>query len=56
MCFPGFAGGGLIATGIGYYVEIEFSSAAGLVVFLTLFFAKMPIGFRPPAAHSNLPG
>jgi hypothetical protein len=26
--------GALIATGIGYYVEIEFSSAASLIVFL----------------------
>ncbi len=32
--------GALIATGIGYYVEIEFSSAASLVVFLALFFAN----------------
>jgi ABC-type spermidine/putrescine transport system permease subunit I len=32
--------GGLIATAVGYYVEIEFSSAASLVVFLTLFFAN----------------
>jgi hypothetical protein len=32
--------GALIAIGIGYYVEIEFSSAASLVVFLALFFAN----------------
>jgi len=32
--------GGLIATGIGYYVEIEFSSTASLAVFLALFFAN----------------
>jgi len=32
--------GGLIATAVGYYVEIEFSPAASLVVFLTLFFAN----------------
>jgi hypothetical protein len=32
--------GALIATGIGYYVEIEFSSAASLVVFLALFFTN----------------
>jgi len=32
--------GGLIATGIGYYVEIEFSSTASLVVFLALFFTN----------------
>jgi hypothetical protein len=32
--------GALIATAIGYYVEIEFSSAASLVVFLALFFAN----------------
>ena len=32
--------GGLIATAVGYYVEVEFSPAASLVVFLTLFFAN----------------
>jgi hypothetical protein len=32
--------GTLIASGIGYFVEIEFSSAASLVVFLALFFAN----------------
>jgi hypothetical protein len=32
--------GALIATGIGYYVEIEFSSATSLLVFLPLFFAN----------------
>jgi hypothetical protein len=32
--------GGLIATGIGYYVEVEISSTASLVVFLSLFFAN----------------
>ena len=37
--------GGLIATGIGYYVEIEFSSAASLVVFLALFFANFVVSW-----------
>jgi hypothetical protein len=37
--------GDLIATGIGYYVEIEFSSAASLVVFLALFFANFVVSW-----------
>jgi len=37
--------GALIATGIGYYVEIEFSSAASLVVFLALFFANFVVSW-----------
>jgi hypothetical protein len=37
--------GALIATGIGYYVEIEFSSAAGLIVFLALFFANFVVSW-----------
>jgi hypothetical protein len=37
--------GGLIATAVGYYVEVEFSSAASLVVFLTLFFANFVISW-----------
>jgi hypothetical protein len=37
--------GGLIATGLGYYVEIEFSSAASLIVFLTLFFANFVVSW-----------
>ena len=37
--------GGLIATGLGYYVEIEFSSAAGLIVFLTLFFTNFVVSW-----------
>jgi hypothetical protein len=37
--------GGLIATGIGFYVEIEFSSAASLVVFLAPFFANFVVSW-----------
>lgn len=37
--------GGLIATGIGYYVEIEFSAATSLIVFLALFFANFVISW-----------
>jgi hypothetical protein len=37
--------GAIIATGIGYYVEIEFSSAASLVVFLALFFANFIVSW-----------
>jgi divalent metal cation (Fe/Co/Zn/Cd) transporter len=37
--------GALIATGIGYYVQIEFSSAAGLIVFLALFFANFVVSW-----------
>ena len=37
--------GGLIATGLGYYVEIEFSSAASLIVFLTWFFANFVVSW-----------
>jgi hypothetical protein len=37
--------GGLIATGLGYYVEIEFSSAASLIVFLTLFFTNFVVSW-----------
>jgi hypothetical protein len=37
--------GALIATGIGYYVEIEFSSAASLIVFLALFFANFVVSW-----------
>jgi hypothetical protein len=39
------ATGALIATGIGYYVEIKFSSAASLVVFLALFFANFVVSW-----------
>jgi hypothetical protein len=37
--------GALIATGIGYYVKIEFSSAASLIVFLALFFANFVVSW-----------
>jgi hypothetical protein len=37
--------GALIATGIGYYVEIEFSSAASLIVFLALFFSNFVVSW-----------
>jgi fluoride ion exporter CrcB/FEX len=32
--------GGIIAGVIGYYVEVEVSATASLIVFLTLFFAN----------------
>jgi hypothetical protein len=35
----------LISTGIGYYVEIEFSSTASLIVFLALFFANFAVSW-----------
>jgi hypothetical protein len=34
------AAGAIVAGLIGYYVEIEVSAAASLIVFLTLFFAN----------------
>jgi hypothetical protein len=37
--------GALISTGIGYYVEIEFSSTASLIVFLALFFANFAVSW-----------
>jgi hypothetical protein len=37
--------GALIATGIGYWVEKEFSSTLSLVVFLALFFANFGISW-----------
>jgi hypothetical protein len=37
--------GGLVATLIGYYVEIEVSSAASLIVFLALFFANFVVSW-----------
>jgi hypothetical protein len=37
--------GGAIAIGIGYYVEMEFSATASLIVFLTLFFANFAISW-----------
>jgi hypothetical protein len=37
--------GGLVATGIGYLVEKEVSSAASLVVFLVLFFANFVVSW-----------
>ena len=37
--------GALIATGIGYYVEFEFSAAASLIVFLALFFANFVLSW-----------
>jgi hypothetical protein len=37
--------GALIAGGIGYYVEINVSSAASLIVFLALFFANFAISW-----------
>jgi hypothetical protein len=37
--------GALISAGIGYYVEIEFSSTASLIVFLALFFANFAVSW-----------
>jgi hypothetical protein len=37
--------GALVATGIGYWVEKEFSSALSLIVFLALFFANFGISW-----------
>jgi len=37
--------GALIATGVGYYVEIEFSSTAALIVFLALFFTNFVVSW-----------
>jgi len=37
--------GGLVASLIGYYVEIQVSSAASLVVFLALFFANFVVSW-----------
>jgi hypothetical protein len=37
--------GAVIASGIGYYVEIHVSSAASLIVFLALFFANFAISW-----------
>ena len=37
--------GGLVATLIGYYVEVEVSSAASLIVFLALFFANFVVSW-----------
>jgi hypothetical protein len=37
--------GALIATGIGYWVEKEFSSTLSLIVFLALFFANFGISW-----------
>jgi hypothetical protein len=37
--------GAVIASGIGYWVEKEFSSALSLVVFLAMFFANFAISW-----------
>jgi hypothetical protein len=37
--------GGLVAILIGYYVEIQVSSAASLIVFLALFFANFVVSW-----------
>jgi hypothetical protein len=37
--------GALVATGIGYWVEKEFSSTLSLVVFLALFFANFGVSW-----------
>jgi hypothetical protein len=37
--------GAVVSGGIGYYVERGFSSAASLIVFLTLFFANFVVSW-----------
>ncbi len=37
--------GAVISSGIGYYVEINVSSAASLIVFLALFFANFAVSW-----------
>jgi hypothetical protein len=37
--------GGLISVGIGYFVEIEVSSTASLIVFLALFFSNFVVSW-----------
>jgi divalent metal cation (Fe/Co/Zn/Cd) transporter len=37
--------GGVLAGVIGYYVEVEVSAAASLIVFLALFFANFVISW-----------
>ena len=37
--------GALIATGIGYWIEKEFSATLSLVVFLALFFANFAVSW-----------
>jgi hypothetical protein len=39
------AAGGVIAGLIGYYVEIEVSATASLIVFLALFFANFAVSW-----------
>ena len=34
-----------IAAGLGYFIEIEFSSTASLIVFLALFFANFVVSW-----------
>ena len=37
--------GALVATGVGYWIEREFSSTLSLVVFLALFFANFAVSW-----------
>ncbi len=37
--------GALVATGIGYWIEKEFSSTLSLIVFLAMFFANFAISW-----------
>jgi hypothetical protein len=37
--------GALVATGIGYWVEKEFSSTLSLIVFLAMFFANFAVSW-----------
>ena len=37
--------GAMVSIGIGYFVEIEFSSTASLIVFLALFFANFAVSW-----------
>ena len=37
--------GALVATAVGYYVEIEVSATASLIVFLALFFTNFAVSW-----------
>jgi divalent metal cation (Fe/Co/Zn/Cd) transporter len=37
--------GALVATGIGYWIEKEFSSTLSLIVFLAMFFANFAVSW-----------
>jgi hypothetical protein len=39
------AAGALLATAVGYYIEIEVSATASLIVFLALFFTNFVVSW-----------